>query len=266
MAANKSRFWKFAPLALAFALGALFVAPAAGVQFSAIVRRALPSPTLDAQPATLRAARYGESFTIPLTAGTYGLADEGSYFHTMTATPGTAYNLTGATQNAWVATTPTFTVKNNDAESAKRMYIDFVRIVFATAGTAGTRIEGAAIIDNVTRYSSGGTALTVYNDNMDLATATISTSAFGGAITATAATQPRYICRFTLKTAIAIAGDSMMVNFGQVTSTGITAASAPVATCPPAVIGGGDSFLLYTWQPSQTATPTGEVAAGWWER
>jgi hypothetical protein len=262
-----AKWRKFGPLAIAFGLGALLVVPVAAVQFSAQVRRALPSPTPDGSGAVARFGRYGELYSVPLTAGTYGIADEGSYFQASTATPGTAFNLTGATQNAFVATTPTFTVKNNDAENAKRLYIDFVRIVFATPGTAGTRIEGAAVIDSTTRYSSGGTALSAFNVNMDTGTATISTQAFGGAITATAAgINTRVVCRFTLKTAIAIAGDSMMVNFGQVTTSGITAASPPVATCPPAVIGGGDAFLLYTWQPSQTATPTGEVAAAWWER
>jgi hypothetical protein len=217
-------------------VGGSFFSPASAVSFSAMVQRALGSPTADGTGAVTRLGRYGEVMTMPVTAGTYSIADEGQYFVAATATPGTAYNLAGATQTAWVATTPTYTVKNNDAESAKRLYIDFVRIVFATAGTAGTRIEGAAIIDNVTRYSSGGTALTAYNVNMDSTTASISTSIFAGAVTATAATAPRYVCRFALKTAIAIAGDTATVNFGQVTTSGVTAASPPVATCPPAVI------------------------------
>lgn len=243
------------------------LATVSAVTFSAIVRRSLSGPVVDGIATDVRLGRYGEPYVIPLTTGYYGLADEGSYFHAMTATPGTAFTLTGATQTAWVATTPTFTVKNNDVEAAKRLYMDFVRINWTTIGTAGTRIEGAVVIDNVTRYSSAGTALTVYNVNMDSAAASISTQAFGGAITATAATAPRYVCRFALKSAIAVIGDGSTISFGSPSLSSTTSATPSFsATCPPVLVGGGDSFLLYTWQPGQSAAPTGEVSAGWWER
>jgi hypothetical protein len=235
---------------------------------SGIVRaRSLPSATSDGSTTQTRLGRYGELFAIPLTAGTYGLADEGSYFHAMTATPGTAYSLTGATQTSWVATTPTFVMRNTSSEvTTTRMYLDFVRVVFATAGTAGTRVEGAAIIDNGDRYTSGGTALTAYNLNADSSGSSGVAELFAGAITAPAAITPRYTCRFTLKTAIPAVGDTMLINFGAITSSAVVANSAPAATCPPVVLGGNDSVLLYLWLPSQTAAPTGEIDAGWWER
>lgn len=253
-------------LSLALLLGALIV-PTYGVQFALKVARALPGGQADGTGIIGRASKYGEVVTVPLTAGTYGLADEGTYFHATTATPGTAYSLTGATQTAFVATTPTFTVKNNDAEGAKRLFIDYVRIQWTTGGTAGTRVEGAAVIDNISRYSSGGTALNVYNVNMDSSSATISAQVFGGAITAVAASgNVRYSCRFALKLAIPAVGDSMMINFGQLEALGTVASGEPRASCPPAIVGGGDTFLLYLWLPGQTATGTGEVTAAWWER
>jgi hypothetical protein len=246
---------------------ATFLGSASGVQFALKVARALPGAQADGTGIIARSSKYGETVTIPLTAGTYGLADEGSYFYASTATPGTAYNLTGATQTAFVATTPTFVVKNNDAEGAKRLFVDYVRVQITTGGTAGTRVEGAAVVDNISRYSSGGTALTVYSTNMDSATATISAQSFGGAITALAASgNVRYACRFALKLAIPAVGDSMMVNFGQLESVGTVASGEPRASCPPIVLGGGDTFLMYLWLPGQTATGTGEVTAAWWER
>jgi hypothetical protein len=252
---------------LALGLGLALYQPVSAAIASGMVRaRVLPSATADGSTAQNRLGRFGENFVIPLTAGTYGLSDEGSYFHAMTATPGTAYTLTGATQTAWVATTPTFILKNNAAASSTRIYLDYVRVNFAAAGTAGAQVMGAVVTDTGTRYSSAGTALTAYNDNYDSSTATVTTNLFAGAITATAAGTPRYVCRFNLKTAIPVIGDSMLINFGAISSSGVTASSAPVAACPPVVLGGGQNVLVYLWLPSQSAAPTGEVDAGWWER
>lgn len=254
-------------LILIVGLVTLMWKPVSAAIMSGVVRaRALPSATSDGVTAQNRMGRFGEFFTIPLTQGTYGIADEGSYFHAMTATPGTAYTLTGATQTAWVATTPTFILKNNAASSSTRVYMDYVRVNFATAGTAGAQVMGAVVTDTGTRYSSAGTALTAYNDNYDSSTATVTTNLFAGAITATAAGTPRYVCRFNLKTAIPVIGDSMLINFGTITSSAVTASAPPIATCPPVVLGGGQNVLVYLWLPSQSAAPTGEVDAGWWER
>lgn len=239
------------------------VSTVSAVQMSLLVRRTLPTAVTDGTGATARAGRYGETMVIPLTAGLYALADEGSYWHAQTATPGTAYNLAGATQTAWVATTPTFHVKNNDAANAKRLYVDYARVVITAAGTGITRIEGAAIIDSAARYSSGGTALTAYNVNMDLSPTSITANLFGGVVTATAATAPRYVCRFTLSTAAPVAGDSFLVNFGAMDTA---TANTKGANCGPALVGGGASFLIYLWFPGSTATATGEIDAGWWER
>lgn len=234
---------------------------------SGVVARLLPTKTADGSTARTRFGRYGESYSIPITQGTYAIADEGQYFHAATATPATAFTLTGATQTGFNATTSaTFTVKNNDSALGKRLYLDYVRIIFATAGTAGTRIEGAVVIDNTTRYSSGGTALSVYNNNMDETSASISTQAFAGAVTATAASgSVRYACRFQLKTAIATVGDALMVNFGAINQNQVSN-QFTIVGCPPVVLGPGHSVVVYTWQPSQSAAPTGEVEAGWWER
>jgi len=248
----------------------LFVAHAGAVTFSAIVSRVPPGAAANGAAKDVRLSRYGEQYVIPMTSGRYGMADEGTYFTAQTATPGTAYALTAAAQTAFSATaSAVYTIRNNDGEDQERIYLDWIKIQPITAGTAATRIEIAVTIDNIARYSSGGTALTVYNPNMDAATATISTSVFAGAITSAAASgSVRYVCRGILKTAIPAVGDQYMVRFGADNLTpGIVGAThPPVANCPPAVLGGGDTLLAHIWLPSQSAAPTGEVSAGWWER
>lgn len=256
---SANEFRRYTLIAIVAALVTLGTQASAEI-ISGLVGRALPTAIVDGTHSKARLGRYGELFAIQLFRGSGAVADEGTYFHAMTATPGTAYNLSGATQATWVATTPTFTVKNNDAEAAKRLYLDFVRISALTVNTGGTNFAFQVVIDNVTRYSSGGTALTAYNVNMDSATASLSTQQFGGAITALAATNPRYTCRGNLKNAILAVGDTFTIDFAS------NADSSSAKLCPAAVLGGGDSVLVYTWATGQTATATGEVDAGWWER
>ncbi len=189
-------------------------------------------------------------------------ADTGNYFHASTNTPGTAYTLTGATQTGFVATTPTFVMTNGSA--SVKVYPDYVRFNMATAGTAGTRIEAVVVIDSAARYSSGGTALTAYNTNMNSAIASVVTPIEAGAVTATAATAPRYVCRGVLKTAIPAAGDTYLIKFSSDSDSGTTIQQA--ISCPAVVLGQNQSLLVYTWLPSQSAAPTGEVTGAWLER
>ena len=224
---------------------------------------ALPSAQIEGVGTDERRTRYGEQ----IVASVYGNRDyiqaaEGSYFVFQTATPGTAYNMAGATQTAWVATTPTLSIYNGASAGGKSLYLDFIQILFATAGTAGTRIEGALISDTVDRYSSGGTALVGYNVNSGSSIASGATVK-AGAITASAATSPAYVGRFTLSTAIPAVGESYRIEFGTPGSAGHTSKIARVA---PIVVPPTDSLLLYLWSPSQSATPTVEVSVGLWER
>jgi hypothetical protein len=192
------------------------------------------------------------------------LADEGSYFAAMTATPSTAYNLTGATQTAFVATTPTILIFNNElANSYKRYYLDTARICWVAAPTAPTAVHGCVIVDTGNRYSSGGTALVVANVNDDDSKSSLAT-VYGGAITAVAASaNVRYLHRFTLSSAIPAAGETYELAFGE---QSLMTSAQKGAAVGPVVIGPQQSALIYLWLPSQTATGTGELSLDWWER
>lgn len=228
------------------------------------VQRAPPTAVADGTNIKARFARYGENFIIPVGSDFQAIAEEGLLFRGLTPTIFSAINMAGATQTTWVATTPTITLRNSDSAGGKRIFPIACRFIFQTAGTAGTRIEGAITLDNTTRYSSGGTALTIVNSNMDLSTATIGV-AHAGAITATAASgSVRNVARFTLSTTIPAVGESYTITFGQQNGSNHIGKGADVA---PVVIGPSNhTMLIYLWSPSQSATPTVEVELVWAER
>lgn len=226
---------------------------------------AIPSAQVEGVGTDERRTRYGEQMVWDVSGGTMNaFASEGSYFVAMTATPGTAYNLAGATQTAFVATTPTLAIWNDQAAGGKSIYLDFMNIVYATAGSAGTRVEVAAVLDNIERYSSGGTAL-VSSEAGYTASTIDETDAeiYAGAITAAAAGAPKYVGRGCISASIPAVGETYQIEFGKP----ITGSKADkILRLPPLVIPPQHSGLIYTWSPSQSATPTAEVSVGFWMR
>jgi len=247
-------------------------------QIYPVAARALPTAVADGVSKQARSTRYGDMFTIPLSAGAYGLADEGSYFKATnpTVSTGVAHALT----TTWAATTALFVLFNNDAEGAKRIYLDYVKLHLVSASpTAATSIESAVTIDNTNRYASGGSAITPKNPNMDSSQATIAVLNFGAVTASAASGAVRLLARnrFPHRAAPAIVlGDTLIFNFGRVESFGLaqagsaTPATAPsmfVTSCGPAVLGGGDSLVFHLWYPAiATTAPSYEFEMGWWER
>ena len=243
-------------------------------------RRVLPAKVADDTQAQPRLSGYGDTMVVPISHGTYGLADEGSYFNAVNATPGTG--IIHALTTAFSSTAALFCLRNTDAEGAKRLYLDYVRLTTgatAIAMTAATSIECAITIDNTNRYSSGGTALTPVNANMDSASATIAAVTFGAVVLTAASGSVRAITRAALPRRAApamVTGDQFLFNFGTVDapSIAVAGAAAPATAassfyCPlgPVVIGGGDSINFHLWYPAgATTAPTFEVELGWWER
>lgn len=242
------------------------------------VNRSLPSQTADTNPLSPRVTRYGEQLVVPLSAGAYGLADEGSYFKATnpTVSTGIAHALT----QTWAATTCLFVLRNTDSENAKRIYLDYLRLHLVSASpTAATSIEAAVTVDNTNRFSSGGSSITPKNCNMDSSQATIAALDFGAVTAAAASGSVRLLSRmrFPHRAAPAIVqGDCLLFNFGRMEMAAInqagsaTPATAPtlfVASLGPVVLGGGDSCVFHLWYPAiATTAPSYEFEMGWWER
>lgn len=243
-------------------------------------RRAQPSKVADDTQIQVRLSQYGDQSVVPLTAGTYGIADEGAYMTATNATIGTG--IIHALTTAFSATAALFCLRNTDAEGGQRIYLDYVRLTTgatAIAMTAATSIEAAVTIDNTNRYSSGGTSITPANVNMDSSRATIAQINFGAVVLTAASGSVRQVARAAVPRRAApalVTGDQIMFNFGQMDAPGIgvAGAAAPATAAanfyvpmPPVVIGGGDSLNFHLWYPAgATTAPTYEFDIGWWER
>jgi len=132
-----------------------------------LCRRSLESPaatslqkSAEGVSQQTRSTCRGESVVSPLGRGTYSISDEGSYFKATNPAPSTG--IAHALQGAFSDTTNVlFVLRNTDGEGAKRLYLDYVKLLYVSASpTAATAIEAAVKIDNTNRYSSGGTAIT----------------------------------------------------------------------------------------------------------
>lgn len=246
-----------------------------------ITRSAQPSKVADGTSQQMRVGARGEQVVIPLTAGTYALADEGAYFKAINPTLGTG--IIHALTTGFSATAALFCLRNTDAEGAKRIYLDYVKLVTGATAigmTAATSIESAVTVDNTNRYSSGGTVLTPQNPNMDSAQATVASLTFGAVVLAAASGSVRNAARgaFPRRAAPAlVTGDQLFWQFGSAdagpninvvgAAVPATAAAAMFQTMGPVIIGGGDSLNFHLWYPAgATTAPTYEFEIGWWER
>jgi hypothetical protein len=245
--------------------------------FKGLVSRAIPTASPDSanNDVAVRQWTYGEQCVMPLVRKTHTLADEGSYFTASTATG--IVPTYGTTQ---VATSPVLTVYNGST-SGQRLYLDYLALTAIAAG-ASTTTAGytaiAVVVDQIQRYTSGGTALTSVCPNMSALVASPATITFG-AITATAAsgsvrtiTSIRNIRPAVSATVVNVVGDTNILNFGGVEggNSSITIANANIMTAslPPVVIGAGHTALLYIWYPVLTAPSAATYAPeiGYWVR
>lgn len=239
-----------------------------------IAGRALPSAgTLDLSQAPIRLGRYGEQYTLPIGAHRQMLADEGSYFFAQNATIDAATTLAGhaAPVLADLYTKAFLFMRNGDAVSSlKRVYLDYIHIQLITAGANGTSDNWAAELDTgATRSSSGGTALTVVNPNMQSAATSVCTTLAGAAVLSAATASQRKIGHGVFRPSIGITGDKYTFKFGADAVEANVVASAithHIVPLPPVILGPTDQFALHLYAPSQSAAGVYKLSMGWWER
>ncbi len=235
------------------------------------VHRDLPGNYSNNAPAGLRATHRGELVTKPLDRNQ--LAEEGSYFFAQNATIDAATTLAGhaAPVLADLYTKAFFFLRCNEtASTAKRITLDFIHIQVITAGANGTSDNWAAELDTgATRVSSGGTALTVSNPNMQSSNTSSATVLGGAVVLAAATTSQRKIGHGVFRPAIAITGDKYTFKFGQdwvENNVVATATTHHIISMPPVILGPTDQFALHLYAPSQSAAGVYKLWAGWSER
>jgi len=207
----------------------------------------LPQKQVDGATGRLRAGKYLEQYTIGLLRKQHAHADEGSYFTCGNNQSGIA---TPAV-TAFATTTPGWLIVNtNTAASGLRIYIDYLNLVTTVAGgwaSAGVNTQIMVYIDQVNRYSSGGTDLSANFVNTSTGSSlTPGCKFYAGAITATAAQAQRAVAGFRIlrpavsATVADVVGETKMMNFGGVEAMlngTITVGSANQISIPlPAIV------------------------------
>lgn len=235
-----------------------------------IARRAKPSAIAEGAQGQQRGGRYGEAMALPVGIGRWPLALEGSYFKAISPTPGTG--IAQAITTAFSATAGALSLFNGDSAGGAQIYLDYIRLINTVVGASTTRSEALVAIDNIQRYSSGGSLLTAVNPNMDSSLAGVGVPRFGALVFAAESGSVRRLSRFQLRTAIMVQYEEWLITFGSEQGAGTTtlsgtAAQRNIVDAGPAVVGPGHTLTLHLWNPANAATPPSwEVEVGWWER
>lgn len=204
----------------------------------------------------------GLSKNSALSAGLYPIADEGTFFTATNAAAGTG--LASSITTAFSATAGLLTVRNGStgAGQNRRLCMNSIRLIPTVAPASATRSEFAITIDDITRYASGGSAITPVNPNMDSATAPSAVVHFGALVLAAAGSNVRLVSRGQLRSSIPVAFEEYVIDFrGTAHSEGTLGGATAVrnvSVVPPVVLGPGQSMQLHVWHPANAAT-----AASW---
>ena len=235
----------------------------------------LPTPENNGTYAPIRVDRYGNQYARLLDQ--FAHAEQGTLFIAHNATNDASTTLAGhaapvlADADATM-TKPLFFMRN-PTSSTKRIIPLYLELDLVTAGANGTADNWAAQLDTgPTRVTSGGTALTIVNPNMDNANASVlaATGALlGGAVVTGAEVDVRELGHGQIRAAIHVAGDRYCFKFGGEPGVGAnvvaTAASRHLINLPPVILGAEDMFLLAAYAPSQSAAAVYKMRCAWLE-
>lgn len=236
----------------------------------------LPTPEGQGTYAPIRANRFGELMATVMDQLQW--MDQGSLFIAHNATNDASTTLAGhaapVLADADATMTKPLVYMRNPTGSSKRIYPLYIELDVVTAGANGTSDNWAAQLDSgAARLTSGGTAPTIVNPNMDSANASVlaATNALlvGAPVVGAETGNVRELGHGQIRAAIAIAGDRYCFKFGGEPGPGAnvvaTAASRHTINLPPVCIGADDTFLLALYAPSQSAAAVYKLRMAWLE-
>ena len=212
------------------------------------------------------------------------LADEGSYFVAQNATVGTAIAMTtsvvddAATASSTHAQySPYLYMYNRGVPgdlNSKSIYLKYIKLfsrVGDQAWSSATQALFSLRSDNQNRYTSGGTALTVSNQNTNSSNTTAAIWYAGANVVSLPnTTTQRVLGHGLIQSTIPLVGSTWIWSFGDVgmnTNFGYASVINSL-TIPngPIVIAPGWSLQLDIWATALAAAPTFEVEIGYAER
>lgn len=228
--------------------------------------RALPTPSPDGTTVVnpSRTGTYGEAYVLPISNKELYSADEGSYNVALTPTPGTG--IIGTVSIASITdVSPTAVFYNSS--TTKRIYPQFLNLHETVVSTSGSRVQFTFYLDNVNRWTSGGTALTNGNTNSSVSADTSLVAHVGG-IVSPAASAKVLVAHVVFRGTIDVVEDQYEFVFGSHGGGTITGPQAVTvqhfsATLPPICIAPGHSLVMHQWAASQANAPTYEYNLGY---
>lgn len=202
----------------------------------------------------------------PITGGDLALADNGVFYVALQSTPDVT-GIIGPVSTTLDETKALLSVYNSGSVN---IYPRFLRLHVHTIGTGGTRVHFTQAIDNINRYSSGGTALAINNTNMNVASGTVAQVYFGAVATATGSSNRRYVANTSFRaTAIEVVEEKYQFTWGvanQMEDSGLANNTTTPANATygfgPICIAPGQSFVLHQWRSSITVGITFGVEFG----
>lgn len=199
----------------------------------------------------------------------HSLIAAGQYFVTTNSTPGTGVKLTTDTVTGYVVTTPGILIQNNS--SSRRSYLRYIKLLVTNAGAGLSSLRVNYVVDQVKRFSAGGTK---YAPSA-LKGINAESAVYVGAITATGATSTQLLMgSHLISTVIPVVNDQFLFNFGGIDNNSGQGAGNLGGTNPrlitfqshPVVIPPGGSFLAVYWASGMSTSPSVEFEIGTFER
>jgi hypothetical protein len=233
-------------------------------------RRSAKGKVANATNGPLVSTDRGALNTAPSSTPSRSVADWGQYFVATNPTAGTGIAGIAAADGINPLEHLISVYNGSTVAEAVRIYLDYLILRLTAAGTNGTDLAYVHHIDDADRYTSGGSAITEVNCNMDSTTTSKARHHFG-AIVSPAASNARLLGGGILRVVIGVVGDIYSFSFGgngQTNAQGIINATAPVSmhtNLVPVVIGPGDSWLFQTNASSQSGAISWEYELGYYE-
>lgn len=206
----------------------------------------------------------------PLTSSEVGLADQGIFYNAINPTPGTG--IVGPVSTTLDETKAIFTMYNGGTGT---IYPKFLRLHCTVIGTTGTGVRFTQALDQGNRFSSGGTALTAVNSNMNSQNRSSAQIQFGAITTTAATSQRRLIANKLFKSdGIEVINETYQLSWASSAQledpasliNNTTTLAHTTYSFGPIAIGPGQSFVIHQWRAAITVGITFEVELGFIEK
>lgn len=231
----------------------------------------LPGVSANSTNGPLNSTRRGALHVEPFGKGLYSIAELGQYFIATNPTPGTGIAGIAAADGNNDEENLVYVYNADTASGGKRIYLDFLKLAVTAAGANGTNISFVSKIDNMVRYTSGGSAITELNTNMDSSASSVATIYVGALVTTAASAYQRLVGHGPIRNVITVVGDRYLVDFGGQKNiaaglvTSGTAISHILIPHAPVVLGPGDCWMFQVNAASQSGASSYEFELGYWE-